>query len=407
MGDMDRTTPNGVVYWRQRITQNGSAPEVVLQDQAVDTWTDTFIGSRNPRWKSKIRRGSAAGTSLFGTKQSVEKIPGLFQVQGWVGASQAQINWRSVVYYGDPVLGYTFGPNPNSNLDIEAYSEASGKFYRKAVNARRSLQAGVFIAELAKTYRMVKGSAHSIMGLLTRWNNDLRRSKRYIRTKEHRLKYASDKHLEFQFGMKPLMADINGALDLWVSPRREIKRITGTATLREPISPTETDSSVGAITLLTSRQGWQETTVKFHGAVKAQVPGVRGYAQQLGLYPADFVPSLYELLPWSFLVDYVSNLGGIIDALSFPKADLAWCLSTIRKETVRLYVTTSKPSPLITKVFKDSSQAHTVKLTRKTVQRTPIPSPPMPSFELKIPGRTVQWVNMSALVAARAFKYWP
>lgn len=80
--------------------------------------------------------------------------------------------------------------------------------------------------------------------------------------------------------------------------------------------------------------------VRYSGAIAADLV-VGGALPALQLLPRDFVPTIWEILPWSWAIDYVANVGDMLDVLSTSFGSLIWCnrssLVTVDQElTTRL-----------------------------------------------------------------------
>jgi hypothetical protein len=67
------------------------------------------------------------------------------------------------------------------------------------------------------------------------------------------------------------------------------------------------------------------------------VNGTISVPQTLGLLPEDWAPTLYELFPFSFVLDYFLQVGDLVNAMSFRRSRIIWGTSTQRTFTRRTY----------------------------------------------------------------------
>jgi hypothetical protein len=120
-----------------------------------------------------------------------------------------------------------------------------------------------------------------------------------------------------------------------------------------------------------------------------------------GLSPEEFVPTVWELLPWSFLVDYFTNIGDILEAGATDTSTVAWIeQATIRSrileanmdENVDFMRSLLGPELL----FLDSSYGELTYRVR-SVSRVAAPVLNVPSFALEVPGSEMKELNMLAL----------
>jgi hypothetical protein len=109
----------------------------------------------------------------------------------------------------------------------------------------------------------------------------------------------------------------------------------------------------------------------------------RGNLETFGLLPKNFLPTAWELIPYSFLVDYFTNISTIIDAWSFINGNLAWAYKTERSEirTHNKFAGLSVDSPGKIASF---NVGDTVWVER-TVQRRNLSSL-IPNFGFRLPG---------------------
>lgn len=386
-----------------------------ITQEANATWTDRADGFHNPTWRWRTTRNLPATTPFTAEKRSVvirkAELGG-----GWfVSDTHNSANYREFIGRGQNSLSIAFGGNPSGIDDSSAMQQALGQFWAGCSRARNAIQGGTLIGELGETIRMVKGRGDAMMHLFTNWNTGLRKAKKKYRLRKDRRRAAADAWLEFAFGWAPLANDITGALSVYAEPRREVKRVHGNGRSASTIlvSP-GSDFVVGPI--IAKRDVTRtvtEVTVRYKGCIAGETAGLGGVADRLGVLPADFIPTLWELLPWSFLVDYFTNVGGCINALCFPRGLIKWINLTVRKASQRqvdlVYNRPSDSASVKRNTIFTRTTPGGYTSTRRTVVRSNVDPESLPNqnLQLEVPGGLGKWVNMSALAAARAYKYWP
>jgi hypothetical protein len=132
-------------------------------------------------------------------------------------------------------------------------------------------------------------------------------------------------------------------------------------------------------------------------------------AQVLQLDLPHALPTVWDLLPYSFLVDYFTNVGDIIRAYSLVGNNLRWCCKTTLDETrvdysvdldkADMYL--RRPGP--TWVLEGVRGGYTAWGTARLIHRLSVsPAQLVPKFAFSIPVSTRPWENMAALFATRA-----
>jgi hypothetical protein len=128
-------------------------------------------------------------------------------------------------------------------------------------------------------------------------------------------------------------------------------------------------------------------------------------AELLGYDPASFLPTVWELIPYSFLIDYFTNIGEIIEGWSSLLTRLAWCNRTVR----RSYVRTLSSHADLSSIQKFNPSVNSVSfvpsegvITKSHVLREKFEGTRVPDFVLKVPGMgSLKWLNIAALIAGR------
>jgi hypothetical protein len=122
-------------------------------------------------------------------------------------------------------------------------------------------------------------------------------------------------------------------------------------------------------------------------------------AALFGFSPEQFLPTAWELVPYSFLIDYFTNIGDIIAGWSSLLVPLKWANKTTRKTNEVTRVAMSDKS--LTANFQSGTPA--IVVGRNTyVVRAKYSGTTVPDFDLRVPSLGSQrWLNIAALIASR------
>jgi hypothetical protein len=132
--------------------------------------------------------------------------------------------------------------------------------------------------------------------------------------------------------------------------------------------------------------------------------------ETLGFTLENFVPALWEVLPWSWVADYFSNAGAILEAMTTDTSNVKWIIRTVRRETTHQrelmadsFLTANYLDAFGFALVQPSVEGiGSLTFVRKTVDRSIIPSLGVPTFELSIPGvSSKRWLNLAAVWAQR------
>jgi hypothetical protein len=316
-------------------------------------------------------------------------------------------------------------PSFASPLVSQADSNAAQQFVKKYRKRTRQFQSGVFVGEIAETARLFasparalrKGVASIHRGMLGHLKDTLKRHPvRNRKVMRNLRKTLADTWLEWQYAVRPLISDLDDAGRAFrqIAQGRgfEIIRIRGTggaegnvyrhpdfsvswglpAGQTVPLPIASCDLETNDQVTVDYLYGWKNHTVSHDMPVP----------MTLGLTLSDFVPTVWELIPYSFLVDYFTNVGNVLDAWSISQVSFAWGQRTVRNcRTSRAYGLRCAPTGPYGPQY--VSGGNSVSLSTTLVDRVRKTTAPMPSFDFSIPGfKSVKWLNILALANGRA-----
>lgn len=409
-------------FSRQRRTtvwsknHNVDSDDIVLNTyQANDEVT---TGDNYSNYKQLIRAGQNATTSLTGSKWHMTAKP--TEVRGVTieyGSPYPDTQPGFFVEYRDSA-SITFA---NYGYDLNEIVKADNQAKLKFISAIRALQTtmsgGVFLGELRQTLRALKHPAQSLRNGLDSYFGDLQKRRRGVRgspaSRRQKLRaIAGNTWLEYAFGWSPLVNDIDDAMHALADhvngtdgPVSKMVRGTGKSTPTHPSAPFETTEG-GSGVYVTFRNTYTfEYAVKYYGRVDVEHPTALT-AQRLGLSLDHFVPTAWELVPWSFLVDYFTNIGGMLEAASTCLSGLRWSARTDVQSEVGLSTAINAYSGkiLYNGVFVDKMSIRFSpgygRTEKRLVQRATYLGSFIPRLEFKIPGFGKKWINLAALGAS-------
>jgi hypothetical protein len=299
-----------------------------------------------------------------------------------------------------------------SNIfDVE--NKARAKFYKALRRVAVSFSGPTFLGELRETLHMLRRPAQALWTSSEGYLSALKKEKRA--NPKHWTKTLSGLWLEHSFGWLPLISDAKSAAEayrrLYQQPKSKVvtSSFKGGWDLSSGLDPAYDHGprplcGTGLL-VRTEAQRTDEANVRYKAKVKAKAEMTPWDNMALfGFTPSEFIPSAWELLPWSFLADYFTNIGDVITASVTSTADIVYVVRTER--TFARYFgwtgvlqsdMTSYYTPPYWTVSVSGSRCNW-EFNRKTIKRSKGSGVPLPVFSASFNLSDGQLGNIAALL---------
>lgn len=286
------------------------------------TVSKTRTGVPNPAWRQQVRDNVNASTSFTGSRSYCVFGDGGPTMKRWHPnyLSPSKVV-RTSTASGLPFSNWFIPTYVIPNFTI-AEAQALSRLH-KAIRAEMYQMSGpVFLGELRETVMMLKRPLAGIRDLVSGYTNDLR--KRRGRSRPSMQRALADTWLEYSFGWSPLISDVKSIAETLaraqraIPPRSAVKAF-GEYKQADPDTLTYADDNGAAIPYYRHQMSGYTTMVIYRCGLKGVVnsPPVDLTDRLIslsGFQIQNFIPTAWELLPWSWLADYVTNIGDIIEA---------------------------------------------------------------------------------------------
>jgi hypothetical protein len=199
----------------------------------------------------------------------------------------------------------------------KAQDQAAIQLVKKIHQARHQLQGGVILGQIDKTARLLIGTAKDLkQGVFSYLAKavGIRRGKGSNRSKR---KAIANSYLEATFGWQPLLYDAKDLAKTLGRLSTEVDK-TYLKAVGEWAEQSAQSSSVvpgvGGMYARVNENTYTQSRVVYRGTLRGQPyelgkPPLERIISMSGFDLRSFVPTMWELVPFSFLVDYFTNIG--------------------------------------------------------------------------------------------------
>jgi len=307
------------------------------------------------------------------------------------------------------------GPKQPTISPEFADNQARAKFYKRLREIEVQFSGPTFLGEFRETMHMLRRPLSALHSSAHGYLDALKNAKRA--SPKHWVKTVSGLWLEKSFGWDPLLKDIedaNAAYNRWLL-RLQNSRVVSASFRDYKDSSGALDPSIDRLS--TSRQLmssgifcrfagklWEHCTVRYKGRVKTSAEATRWEnAALFGFTPSEFIPTAWALLPWSFLADYVTNIGDILSSAVTSTRNLQYVNKTTIRESH--YVGTGTIDEATTLASQGAGFVGTTtgwpgkwEFNRKVVDRVPNSGISLPTLQFSFDLSDKQLLNVAALL---------
>lgn len=382
-----------------RVTLNGSLYQESGPSYTLFSYGKNLSGYKNPDWRNIVKNGGNATTPLTASELLISKYAPAY-ISGRVDVNPTT-RYEQYAEIGNLISEDTYDSSLLSTVDNLARTFA----IRKLSSSFKGL---TFLGELSEAVHMIR---HPASGLRKGLDSYLRNAKK-IRDRTQRTraglgvfkKAIADSWLEYAFGWAPLVKDIQAGFDVLNDRVSRPEYVPFKVSVTRDRQTPRRNVGTGGFQFFSwdaFRSSKEVCSAYYQGTAKVFCT-TSGLPEKLGLFPSEFVPTAWELTPWSFLIDYFTNIGDVLD-----------CWATVQRLTygyvsngTRKLVTSEVDMiprftvPGVGKTISSSSNGSVV-VSRKSVTRSSLTSIPLPQFGLKFKLSDSKLLNIAALLAGK------
>ncbi len=407
--------------YQKRITQVVTQtlqgwPKQIVFDPTTTTWVSNLLPVDLTKsgpikdYKLKISKGEFAGSALQVSETSLRVISEVHaESHYWdlpnMGAFRNKIDRLNGMSLFLPGIA-----DPGTPSATSSNTAALTRLSNKLANELTTFQGGIFVGELKQTIHGIRHPLQALRSGLTKHLELVAKRAKRIRKIKNMRDMVTGTWLEFAYGIGPTLSDVDDGVqalaDFVVDPKsREFKTLTASGDHELAIDKTMQNIGLSFGPLNVRAQGVRKRvcTTKYLACIGV-LPSVRSCAfGKLGINFANFVPTLWELVPYSFVVDYFTNLGNVITGISNLTADVWWVMRwDIETDTEEAHCFLGPVADPVSVEWRKCSGGHLI-YEKRTINRAKHLGSLIPAFRWELPGSSSKkWLNLAALTTQLA-----
>lgn len=343
-----KTTRNRPTLFRKIVDTNIPSYPTKVDFPSEDRWVfncdSTMSGSKNPQWRDQVKAHVSATTPFQGSEMKLSSTPSQATVEWMTNGSSGPITGGNYWAYRKTVrtssMLETNGtydswlvPPAGNSAFANADNQAIARLYDALQGFEGTNGIGEDLGELGQTVKLLTNPLGSlrkgILAVVDNFEGSLKRKRG-----AQLVKGLADAALEYKFGVVPLCNQIAG-VTVALQNRAILANYYPFHCSGKSDSFEQGPEVSQDYLFKTSGRRTFTSEVVYRGQWSAQAGAdQRAVSDILGLRFKDVLPTVWNLLPYSWMADYVSNIGTIVQSVSVPWGGVAWCCKTVRNTVI-------------------------------------------------------------------------
>lgn len=375
--------------------------QTVLQLATNSLMPKQVSGETLPNFKTLIASGLSATTPLNAFERSCVRnySPRTLTYHGSSGL------WYNSVWYGFSDELARSDSGVTASMATAAEAKAKTKLVQYARERQTPFAAQVFLGETKEILSLLKNPLNQSLKLIKAL-----RAKTNTRAGKAFAKEAAASWLEFRFAILPLIQEINVLIEIYNDSLERVERnkFYSETTSLSMDTPQLKDCATYTAKVQTTTENRAECIIRC-GVIFEKLEKHRGLKDYLEKALGDIsqvVPTIYELTPNSFLLDYFVNVGDILSAATLTNVGFNYVsFTTIKTTTVKqrgFDIVAKAGYGIIEKnaYFGDAAEYTVRYRSVKRVENSSI----VPPLVFTIPSSGIRLANLTALLTLQLTK---
>lgn len=359
--------------------------------------TYSRVGNDKPKFRDAIMKGLNATNDMYVTinrgklTQKGRFAYTLNKYKGYCACEGAGVTYVALTSAHVP-----------TDLKTRTQNAAAIGIRLKIRDASTTYSGLTFLGELRKTIHMIRHPAEALSKKVLQFKDKASKVKG-----KHAKTVLPDMYLEAVFGWQPLMSDIDGMAKAAATTieKNRVAKLSHTSILEYADTPSIAN-------VIASPNAWLNIDRERSTVVRARHTYVVGYQVKVpiesginslialgGFNLQEVIPTAWELLPWSFMVDYFSNIGDVITSNSVDMSSIAYSYQKIRYDVDHRHVS-QKVSSSVNYTMDPTNAPASYTSSYIYIERKNV-SIPYGRIDFELPGSSTQKLNIAALILAR------
>nr|UJQ85169.1 MAG: hypothetical protein 1 [Leviviridae sp.] len=384
-------------------TIGGTIPGTSTSSGVYSYQTGTYAaGADDPNWKLRVERLQDATNGYTKQRVSISYMPTV--TRGTI-KDQNPCNNRGKYRESSRDTGPVIGERASADVVASARAKAAVIALSKINKVNETFSGQQFLGEFRETVKMIKSPLKSLRELTGQFLKKSEAKLAKAKPKDY-AKTAADTWLELSFGANPLISDIgaiaNAALELSPATIRVVRAI-GAETFSLPDVPVSYSDGIGATVNRRVSKSGKVSCLYVCGVKCENITDLSALMRVVELSGVkdinNLVPTVYELIPYTWLVDYFTNCGQVLGAAFVSTANVSFSSrTTFEKIFAQRYGTSVEGvTDLACTIYTVREPGSSMYSAEYILREAKMPSASMESLHFKMPSFTTQWLNLGAL----------